>query len=395
MSARNRILRKIFQARQSRTQVVLAAIGLWLGFTLLLFSLQLYLQINRLLNPEQAPPEYLILSKKVSLGNTLFLSRADFGEAELEELKAQPFVKQVGIFTANQFQAYAFLGGRVSLNTELFFEAIPDEFLDIDPPGWDWQEGDKIIPIVLSQDMLNLYNFGFALGKGLPQISPSTVSYVTVSLRLTGLKGRQLFNAKIVGFSERVSSILVPKAFMDWANQTIGEGKVEPPSRVIVQVRNPSDPRLAAFLEAKNYQINQDRLNASRAAALVQVVMSVIGFVGLLFMGLALAVFVMNFRVVIAEAKAEIQLLLQLGYTAAMISVFLLRGFLFWLGGIALLATAGVAIANYYLLAFLSAQGIALPAGPETFVIITGLALLGLMFLLNLITLSQLLRRYE
>ncbi len=388
------ILKKIFSARRSPAQVFLASVGLLLGMLMLLFSLQLYLQIQRLLNPESTNPEYLVLSKKINLGNTLMLSRAEFKQSEVEALKEQPFTTDLGEFTANQFEVAAFLSGSISFSSELFFESVPSQFLDFQPEGWDWSEQSEFLPIVLSQDMLNLYNFGFALSKGFPQISASTIGRINIKVRLRGINGQRIMDAKIVGFTERISSILVPQSFMEWANQTIGENKVVPPSRLIVKVKNPADPELVNYLSSQNYQINQDRLNAGKAAAVVQVVMSIVGLVGLLFIGLALVIFTMNFRVILAEAKKEIQLLLHLGYTAAMLGNYLIRFFARLILGVSAFSVVLLYVAQYFTQNFLADKGIPISKGIEPLVWLAALLLVGIMFTLNISFLQHLLKKY-
>lgn len=389
-----KILAKIFGARRSLAQVFLASLGLLLGMLLLLFSLQLYLQIQRLLNPENTNPEYLVLSKKISLSNTLMFSRASFNESEITSLKEKPFTADLGEFTANQFEVAAFLSGSIAFSSELFFESVPSQFLDFQPEAWDWSEDSEFLPIVLSQDMLNLYNFGFALSKGFPQISASTISRVNIKIRLRGVNGQRILDAKIVGFTERISSILVPQSFMDWANQNIGENKSVPPSRLILKVKNPADPALADYLSTQNYQINQDRLNAGKAAGVVQVVMSIVGLVGLLFIGLALVIFTMNFRVILAEAKNEILLLLHLGYTSARIANHLIQYFARLILGISVLSLALLYVAHYFTQSFLADKGIPVSEGLEPLVWLTALLLIGLMFGLNISFLQNSLKKY-
>lgn len=394
MKKYHKILQKIFSAKRSTGQIFLAGMGLLLGMLLLLFSLQLYIQINRLLNPENSNPEYLVLSKKINWNNTLLMTKAEFKETEVEDLKSQEFVTELGEFTANQFQVAAFLTGRVNFSSELFFESVPNQFLDIQPSDWDWTEKSDFLPIILSQDMLNLYNFGFALSKGFPQISASSIGLITIKVRIIGPQGQRIMNARIVGFTERISSILVPQSFMEWANKNVGEDTKANPSRVIIKVKNPSNPKVAEYLEAENYQINQDRLNASRAASVVQVIMSVVGLVGLLFIGLSFVIFTMNFRVILAEAKNEIQLLLQLGYTSAMISSYLLRYFARLIIGISLLSCILLYVSHYFTSQFLSDKGLEVSSNIEPVVWVVAFALVLLMFGLNVSFLRNILRKY-
>ncbi|NJO01951.1 MAG: hypothetical protein HC880_09885 [Bacteroidia bacterium] len=261
-----RLLKKIFRSRRNNTQTLFAGVGFLLGLLLLLVSLQLYLQINRLLQSREKFTEYLILSKKIGLNNTLLLSRANFSPPEIEDLREQSFVEKVGIFTSNQFEVRAYSKGNLPFLTELFFESVPNEFLDVQSPEWSWNPDKAFLPVILSQDMLNLYNFGYALAKGLPQISKSALKLApSFDVRVYGAQGSKVFKMRVIDLSERVPSILVPESFMDWANKHIGSNRNEPPSRLMLHVNNPSDPALQSYMEQKDWQINQERLKASRA----------------------------------------------------------------------------------------------------------------------------------
>ena len=48
------------------------------------------------------------------------------------------------------------------------FESIPSHWLDINPTAFKWKKGSDFIPIIVSKEFLNLWNFGFAKSQGLP-----------------------------------------------------------------------------------------------------------------------------------------------------------------------------------------------------------------------------------
>lgn len=390
-----KILGKIFGAKQGTGRLFIAGLGFLIGLSLLLFSIQLYLQIQKILQPSKSRTQYLIISKKINLGNTLMLSRAEFGKSEIEDLKKQPFVAEVGTFISNQFEVLAFSKGKIPFMTEIFFESVPDQMLDKIPDNWSWNENAEFVPVILSQDMLNLYNFGFAIGKGLPQLSPSTVNMVSANLKISGPKGERAMNAKIVGFSERISSILVPQSFMIWANNQIGPGRDDAPGRLILKVPNPADPRLAAYFERKNYQINEERLSIGKAGALVQTVMSIIGLAGLLFIFLSVAVLMMNFRLILAEAKEEIRLLLQLGYTSGHLTRYLFGFFSIFIGITFLLSAMVVWYANSRVQDFFRKSGFETQESISLLVWVTGVGFVLLTLVSNFFSIQRILRGYQ
>ncbi len=388
-----KLLKKIFQSPNRRRQTWFAGLGFALGLLLLMVSGQFYLQISRLIASRQAYSDYLIVSKKINYKNTFFLSRVEFSEKEIKNLQKQDFVEDVGSFLSNQFEVLAYSRGQLPFHTELFFESVPPQFLDLKPEFWEWSESSEFVPVILSQDMLNLYNFGFALAKGLPQLPASAMQKFTVNLRIRGPQGQRTLQGKIVGFSERIPSVIVPKSFMEWANTQIGENKKLAPSRLIVKVNNPADPKLAQYLKREKLQTNQDRLGSSRIGGLIQVALSAIGLIGLAFVGLSILVFSLTFRLSLSEARQEINMLLQLGYTPQIITRFLGKNYLFLMLLLTLITSGGAYYLITYLQEVLRDQGLSLTTGmlPEIFVL--AFFLFFLTVALNLVSIFQLLSK--
>ena len=46
----------------------------------------------------------------------------------------------------------------IHLSTAMFFESVPDEFVDIKLDKWHFDEATHTIPIIIPRNYLNLYN---------------------------------------------------------------------------------------------------------------------------------------------------------------------------------------------------------------------------------------------
>lgn len=356
------ILKKILQPRRNWLQVLLATVGFGLGIVFLLLSLQLYLSIIAFFSPHQKTKNsYVVLSKPIDMLNGILGSNNNngFSKSELNELKSQKFTENLAVFTPNQFGVTAYIES-LGFYTEMFFEALPDAFLDDVPTEFRWNEGDEIIPIILSKDMLDLYNFGFAMGKNgqLPQITPATVGLVTLGIKLTGAKNEKRMKARIVGFSERYATILVPQNFMESANQFLSDNKPKKPSRVVLKLNNANAPEVAQYIEKNKYQINKDRLLASQTADIVLKVMSAVAILGSFFVVLALVVFLMSMRLILAEAKNEIQLLLEIGYSPIKLFRFLIQYFGLNVLIVVILSTIAVYFSYIFIQSYLENTGL-------------------------------------
>lgn len=313
------MLRKLLWQSQKSGQLLTAAAGALLGLCILLFSVQTYLDLQQVLITEAQliRPEYLVINKPVSLLSSFRGKAPDFSAREIEEIQSQAFVEAVAPFEPSRFRTYATLsvGSQdMDLRTDLFFEAVPDQYVDVPAEVWQWAPGQGEVPIVVPTDYLNLYNFGFAPSQGLPSISAATASQVRFRLMLYGAGDRGEYVGRIAGFSDRLNSILVPQAFLRYANQRYVGSEEAAPSRLILVTRDPSDPALVQFLEETGYETNQERLRSGRMNLVLQSVFGLLVFVGVLIVGLSLLVFLLTFQLIISRNRSEIQLLLHLGY---------------------------------------------------------------------------------
>jgi hypothetical protein len=318
-------LTKILWKNANKWQLAGAMIGVFLGFALLMSAIQFYFDVQQLLHGGTGDGnQFVQINKKVNIFNTLG-AKSVFSAAEIQQIEAQPFVQKAGAFEANQFEAGAY-SDMLGFYTELFFESVPPTFLDVDEPAFRWSEGQKELPILMSKEYLALYNFGFAPGRGLPQLTPSTIERFSLDVKISGNGQTATFKGKVVGFSDRINSILIPNEFMAWANGQFANGDAAA-SKLILQVDNPMSREFQSFLKEKGYEVSAGKLIGGQFGVLFNIVMAVIATFGTMILLLAILVFSLNFQVLIARASKEIGLLLQIGYPSKTISHLLDKKF--------------------------------------------------------------------
>jgi len=303
----------------SRAHLLWAFLGTLAGFVLLLAGIQFYMDIKQVLseNRDLLDPEYIVLNKQVNIGQTLGFSGTGFSREEIDVIRQQPFTDRVAPFISNEFPIRGFTDNdRIpDFYTELFFEAIPDEYIDIKSEEWNWDPVKRTIPIIIPQDFLNLYNFGFAQSQGLPQIPKGVVSMVNFRIRLTGRSGKyEEFPGRIVGFSNRIHSILVPYDFLQWANGKFGYFKMTDPSRIILVSKDPTDPSIIKFIEDKGYDTIREKLKSSRLNIILKFIISFLVVIAAIIIGLAFLVFLLSLQLMISRSSQKIRRLNKLGF---------------------------------------------------------------------------------
>lgn len=293
-------------------------IGLGIGVLLLLCSIQMFINIQQLLGGENQRKEgydFISISKTITNETMGQLEKNLFNENDIKEISGKPFVQGVSPLVANRFRVQLSAGEIIPFSTDMFLETLDNNFMDTVPPNFSWQEGQDYIPIVFSSDFLEIYNV-FAPGYGLPQLSEATASQVMVYITCYGANGlQQTFRGSIVALSDRVNSIIVPKNFLDWANNKFGNVHDVKASRLYIKTKDANNPDFLSYLQQKNYKVNKDKTKFGRVKQVLQGIFSGLGIFGMLVVILALMLFSFYLQLMIARSKDNLQLLLMLGYS--------------------------------------------------------------------------------
>ena len=298
----------------------LSYIGLGVGVLLLLSSIQMYININSLLKEKSSRKDgadFISVTKTITNENMGKDNR--FTDADLIEIKAQPFITDAAPLISNQFRVKASAGSIIPFSTDLFLESLDEKFLDTVPPSFTWQEGQGDVPIIFSSDFMEMYNV-FAPSQDLPQLSDKTMSSVNIVLECYTPMGVQNYRARIVALSDRINSVLVPANFMQYANQHFGGVMQVNASRIYIKTIDANNPQLLNFLEAKNYRVNKDKTKFGRVKQILQGIVTGLGGFGILVILLAMLLFSFYLQLMVAKSKDNLQLLLTLGYSPKWLS---------------------------------------------------------------------------
>lgn len=387
----NRI-HNILWSGSGRANFIFAAAGFLTGFTMLLLALHLYKNVFEPVNTaikNENTSTYLILNKTVALTNSLGLSTSYFTEREIENINEQPFIKRTGLFTSNQFKAYINIKGVGG--SDLPVESVESVFLDTVPPNWGWETGDKVVPIILSNEFVNLYNFVMAPSWNTPQISKEAMRNFPMELYLSGRGLSENFNAKVVGYSDRIVSVLVPQSFMTWANTKFAGDERSKPNRIIVEVTDASDRQLLNFLDKNDYETNRDKLK-SNARSIISILIIVVSVFGFLLFILALFLFLTTFSLLIARQQNDIELLFQIGYDIKSVRKVWIRRFSIWLAILFVMSIAVLLLVNYAIVGIAASQALAINKNVSLVVYVTGIVMLGIVLLYNQLRIQRALR---
>lgn len=333
-------LRKLFRSRHP-LQNSLAWAGVVAGLAIVFIGLHLYLEFIRLTSAGQdwIDSRYLVVQKTVSLGDSLGGGRAVFSEEEIDTFGTFSSVTGIARFRANAVPTGVEIGGGIfpRFFSYVFLESVPDQFVDHPGERWDWTPDAKRVPVLIPTEFLNLYNFGFAPSQGLPQIPPSMVSRVPFDLSFYAPTGTLQFDGRIVGFSDRINTILVPDVFLEHVNRAAAPSQPpKPPARLLLEIADTPDPDLLAHLQNNAYQANREALAGGKIRIIARRIALALLALGTGVILLGILVVLLSLERQLEQSRTRLAVLFTLGHHPSRItSFFQVRTFFFIVSAIA------------------------------------------------------------
>lgn len=313
------LLTRLLRKNLSKAQLAGFILSNFAGLAIVIGGVQFYCDVKALWDSDDGfmKKDYVVVNKKVTSANTLGSESTEFTDSEMEDLSRQPWVRSIGEFSSSDYRVTASVSGASgrNLSTFMFFESVPSGYLDVKGARWGYRPGDCEVPIIISKDYLSLYNFGFATSAGMPQISEQMMASVPMRLNLSDEYGvkRGEFSGRVVGFSNRLNTILVPQEFMDWSNKEFGRGSKRNPSRLIIDVNSPGDVAISDYLSAHGLEEAGDK-SSQKASYFLNIVTGVVLAVGLVITILSLFILLLSISLLMQKNKEKLHSLIMLGY---------------------------------------------------------------------------------
>lgn len=124
-----------------------------IGMLIILLGIQFYGDVQSVFNGKDSfmKADYIIVNKKVSAMTTITGKSNAFSDSDVADIKKQKFTERVGQFTSSLFSVGASFDVKnmASFSTDMFFESVPDDYIDVPLDEWTFHPGDNMIPIIL------------------------------------------------------------------------------------------------------------------------------------------------------------------------------------------------------------------------------------------------------
>ena len=314
-----KLIWKLLRQHISIVQFAGFALANLFGMLIILMSYQFYRDVLPVFTQGDSfmSADFIVVSKHISEASSLTGKGNTFSEEEIEDMEAQRFSVRTGKFSSTAYKVDARMGvqGTPVLNSELFFESVPDEFIDLPLHQWTWNPGDQEVPVILPRTYINMYNFGFAHTHSLPKISDGLMGMIDFHIFIRGNGRQDEYRGKVIGFSNRLNSILVPQRFMDWSNQTYAPDEQQEPTRLIVQVANSADETVLNYMDKQDYEVENDKLNAEKTSYFLKLVVMLVMAIGVVICALSFYILMLSIYLLVQKNTSKLENLLLIGYS--------------------------------------------------------------------------------
>jgi hypothetical protein len=237
--------------------------------------------------------------------------------------------------------------GVFGIDPELVADQLPAD------AGFAAEMGDgEPVPAVISADLIDMYNTGFAKANDLPQLTPEilggqqAVLYVGSSSFRPGPADRiRPATLRMIGVSDRVPlvGVSLPRPLVErWNRELAGETTPQYMQLTVVAARAQDVEEVAAGIEAMGYEVTSGREIAQRIRTLTRVLQAAFGLIGLVVLAVAGVGIGNALLLSVMERRHEIGIFRSVGASRGDIRLlFLCEAALIGLGG----ALAGLGLA--------------------------------------------------
>lgn len=160
-----------------------------------------------------------------------------------------------------------------------------------------------------------MYNFGFAQSHSLPKISDGLVGMIDFRIYIHGNGRHDEYKGRVIGFSNRLNTILVPQSFMDWSNSLYAPDRQPESTRLIVEMVNPADENIAKYLDDHGLEVDDDKLQNEKTTYFLRMMVSVVMTVGVVISILSFYILMLSIYLLVQKNTTKLENLLLIGYS--------------------------------------------------------------------------------
>jgi hypothetical protein len=312
------MLQKTFFKQQDRVQLSIAFIGALMGLSFLITSIHYLIKVNEFgRGNEILGPNTLIIQKKIGASNAFQLGKNDFTKREIELMQDEPFVSAVEPIISNNFDVSLQTNDPVVpyFRTDVFLQTVNPKFIDIPAQKWTWKKGDAYVPLIMPREFIVMLNT-FMSAKNIPTVSDEIAQDIRFEFTLKNGIQKENVNVRIIGFTNEISSLLVPETFMKWANEKYGKTTDQKITQLMLAGKENQFGLVEGMLKDKHLESKNAQVLVGRLKSMIGTFIWIVLCVSILAVFLSGLVLIQYLQLLINKNNYEIKTLIRLGYHA-------------------------------------------------------------------------------
>lgn len=312
------MLRKLLFQHQDKRQLIIAIVGAFLGMTFLITSIHFLIRVDEFGEGKDIlGPNTIIVQKEISKSSILNLSKTDFSQSEINSLKEESFITDVQPVITNNFDVSLETSDPMvpRFRTDVFIQTVDPDFLDIKSAKFKWKEGDTIVPMIMPREFLVMLNT-FMSASGIPQVSDELAMDIRFrfTLKNEDESRKEWVTCIIVGFTNEVSSMLVPESFMSWANNRFAEGVDQKITQLMISGEENNFGLVEELMTRKHYESKKTQMIVGQLKSIVGTLILIVLAISIIAVFLAGLVLIQYLQLLLNKNAYEIRTLLRLGH---------------------------------------------------------------------------------
>jgi hypothetical protein len=311
----NSLVRKLLFANQDKKQLFFAFFGVLIGFVFISVSIHYLIQLNRMdKSSEIMSSNTITIQKKVSTSSTLSISNHTFSTPEINFYKSLPFIENVVAVENNNFPVELRSNDPLVpyFRSDIYIQSIPSDFLDVKSSLWNWKKGNNGVPIILPRDFVYMMN-NFLSSSGMPQLSDEILKDVSFQIQLVDDENKLFYDANIIGFTNEISSILVPENFMKFGCQVYGEENEITHTQLMLKSKKGQFGLVEELIKRNHLEVKKNQMVEGKLKSMLTILLSSISFISLVVVFVSLIVLIQYLQLLITKNAYEIRTLLRIG----------------------------------------------------------------------------------
>ena len=313
----NSLIRKLLFANQDKKQVFFAFFGVLIGFVFISISTHYLIQLYNLdKSSDILNSNTITIQKKVSSSSTLSISNNTFSKEEIDFYDNLSFIEKVVSVDNNDFPVELKSNDPLVpyFRSDIYIQSIPSDFLDVKSSLWKWDRDDRTVPIILPRDFVYMMN-NFLSSAGMPQLSDDILKDVKFEIQLGNNNKILKYNAKIIGFTNEISSILVPENFMTFGSEMYGKKMKKTYTQLMLKSKKGKFGLVEELIKKNHLEVKKNQLIEGKLKSMLTILLSSISFISLVVVLLSMIVLIQYLQLLITKNVYEIRTILRLGYT--------------------------------------------------------------------------------